>query len=204
MIELGHFGLHWLPGEIAVLMQGSGPATAIGLDVEAEFTGRGRCNHRIDLSAAGTLPDIMDDPLVRAMRPLPRRGRVPWFAHADKAILSALARMSSPIQPVVRPLWSLTSAALQRELMTSNVQPLVLTDIQPQHRRLLDPLLQQSSLVIRPIVLSGDPRVALRPEAERQETNLTHDVVGLPWEAIGARVLRNHMLRIDGEANSPD
>lgn len=196
MIELGHYGLHWLHG-VAVLLQGKGPETAIpSLIVEAKLAGRGRCNHQIDLWADEELPsELADDPLIKAMMPLPRDGLVP-FLDETEVPLWALARMSSPITSIFRPLWSLTPFALQRELNATNVQPLVLTDIQSQHRILLDQVLAIARYSPRPVLLVGSPLVSNRPGMERITTSVPADAELIPWEAIGATLIRNHMLGI--------
>jgi hypothetical protein len=199
MLELGHYGLHWLPGEIAVLMQGSGPETAFGLEIEAVRIGKGRCNHRINLSAVADLPDL-SDPLIQAMLPLPRQGAIPWIDKGDKQALATLARMSSPIQPTVRPLWSMTQHMLLNELAATNVQPLVLTDIEPQHRHLVERVIALAATAPRPVLLEGSPRMPQRPGFERITTSVEIDP-SLPWEAIGATVLRRTML---GQAITPN
>lgn len=193
MIELGHYGLHWLHG-VAVLLQGSGPQTAIpGLKVEAKLAGRARCNHQIDLTATAELPDL-SDPLIQAMLPVPRSGPVPFLDDpSGAATIWPLARMSSPITSIFRPLWSMTPYALERELSASNVQPLVLMDVQSQHRTQLEHALSFARFSPRPILLVGSPLVPNRPGMERITTSAVIDE-SLPWEAIGATVLRRRML----------
>ncbi len=128
---------------------------------------------------------------------------MPWVDFGDEPLpLGTLSRMSSPIRSIIRPLWSLTPFQLQQELLTTNVQPLVLFDIQSHHRPQLDRALTLAVNSPRPVVLVGSPMVPTRPLMERITPCVEIDP-SLPWEAIGATLLRNHMLRIDGEAPTP-
>ncbi|WP_189417237.1 hypothetical protein, partial [Mesorhizobium sp. M1C.F.Ca.ET.193.01.1.1] len=63
----------------------------------------------------------------------------------------------------------------------------------------VDPLLEAAPYLPRRLVLQGEPTLVLRPEARRISTKLTQaniaDLISLPWEAYGAHLLKQHMLK---------
>ena len=120
-----------------------------------------------------------------------------------RLFLSLLSRMSSPIQGIVRPIWSQPPAVLMEELKTTNVQPLVLVDVQPKHTQIVDKLTTLSGFSPRRLLLVG-VGIALPPEvptiATRINTFDLNDLMTLPWEVFGATLVRKHMR---GEQEAP-
>src|SRR5690606_12205150 len=133
--------------------QGRGGTNAIGLRERAPFQvelpNRSKhCNHQIPLSTP--VPNdhhwdfflqLLDDPLVRAMLPIPKKaGGVYYLADPNGEaldVLLMLSKLSSPIYSTVVPVWSLTEQAIITELQQTNVQPLVLTQMEPKNSDLL-------------------------------------------------------------------
>lgn len=201
-------GIHW-EGDIAFLMQGSKTQTAFDFEVPCPFTpSKVPCSHRIDLRQELD-PDILerfpaDDPLVKAMSPVPKHlsDKVSFVVFDDYQILIAtLARMSSPVSLPIAPFWSMRPDKIIRELQSTNVQPLVLTGVQTTHRGPLDLVLQAAPFLPRRLVLQGERGVILRPEAVKITTTIAttnvSDFIALPWEAYGSHLLRHHMLKKD-------
>lgn len=209
------YGLHW-QGSVAWLIQGRGGTNFVGLNAQAPFRAKGgECNHLIP--AAAPIPDrvhwegwqrISKDPLARMMLPLPRRvdERAAFFP-GDGSLdlyLATLSRLSSPINPIVKPAWLVTTKDLDRELSMSNIQPLVITGVKTRDQPLVDRIGQLVAFKPRPVVLVGDPDVVVSPPMRRFRTGLADvpltDLMALPFENIGATILRRYSRKEDIDA----
>jgi len=147
---------------------------------------------------------LLDDPLVRAMLPIPKAdGGVYYVANQPNLtmLLVLLSKMSSPIYSVVVPMSTLTGPSIITELQNTNVQPFVVTDFEAKDSELIGKISQAAVYLPRKIVFSGSPDVALTPSCKRITTTLgdakfnLHDLVALPWEQLGATVVRKFMRR---------
>lgn len=206
MIQVDHYGLHW-DGAVAWLIQGRGTSNFAGLKARSPFQlSAGMCNHLIP--AAAPIPDrihwekflgIIKDPLVDITLPIPReRGRNTFFvedAFNDLSFyLSTLSRMSSPIKPIVRPMWGTKVKDLEKEMMTTNVQPLILAQAETKHQELVDTIVDMSMYSPRTTIVVGSPDIVVQAPMQRVKTCIRkHDlqeIIALPLENIGAAVLR--------------
>lgn len=201
------YGLHW-DGPVAWLVQGRGGANFLGLKAPCPFRGAGSCNHLIP--SAAPIPDqvhweqwqtIFKDSLVQMLLPVPGQ-RIGFFSDPEQKLalyLLNLSRLSSPINSIVKPAWTLKVKDLERELSTSNIQPLVVVQATAKHQGLIDALGQMSLYAPRPVVIVGSPDVVVRPPIVRMETNIdSHPIetlITLPLESIGAAILRRAARR---------
>ena len=207
--QVDHFGLHWNKS-VAWLLQGRGATNFLGVNQKTPFqvVDAGACNHSIPTSIIS--PDatqweaftaLVADPLVSAMLPLPnRQGFYMVDPHDDLSIyLSSLSRMSSPIRPVVKPIWTMTSNQIQKALRESNVQPLVLSQATAKDQRAINEIAKLIRYTPRTVILTGTADLVVPTPMQRITTNIQatdiHDLMTLPLEALGAAVLRRHARR---------
>jgi hypothetical protein len=152
------------------------------------------------------LSQLYSEDLVRAMLPIPKLdGGAYWLEESPgiEVILTALARMSSPIHPVVIPIWMVKAADnIIDELHSTNVQPLVLTGVEPKHSSLIADVAKAATILPRRVIFVGNADVIVPPTAKRITTQLTNpdlfnvqDFNALPWEQLGATVVRKFMRR---------
>lgn len=208
MQTVDNYGIHW-DGQVAWLVQGRGGTNFVGLKGQCPFrAGGGMCNHLVP--AAAPIPDkihwelfskMMADPLVQAMLPIPRQAGGNLFyvedPHDDLGLyLTNLSRLSSPIKPVVRPIWTLPMRDLERELTRSNIQPLVLVQADQKSQAAVDALKRYGTYTPRTVVVTGRSEVVVPPPFQRIATKLRDfdlgDMVSLPLEGIGATLLRRY------------
>lgn len=208
MPQVEHYGLFW-DGPVAWLLQGRGGSNFVGLREKTPFrVAGGMCNHLIP--PAAPIPDrihwekfleIVNDPLVRAMLPIPRpEGSRAFFVedpYNDLAFhLASLSRLSSPIKGVVRPLWTVKVKDLEKELSSTNVQPLVLTQAEPKGQPVVDAIGDFSMMLPRTTILTGRGDMVVQKPMQRITTQIRNfdieDLLTLPMENIGAAVLRRH------------
>jgi hypothetical protein len=216
-IPVDHYGIHWTNDGIAFIEQGGprGGTNILGLAIKSPFRvrlpGKVRpCNHLIPVQAPQLNPlhieafrRVENDALVRVMRPIPKEVGSPAFTYfvAPDQKLSLytllLSRMSSPISPIRLPIWSTNMATIVEELRQTNVQPLVISDVQPRDTEALKKLGSIASQLPRRLVVVGQQHVAIPSEAERLTTGITDlelaDLIALPWEGYGATIVRRYM-----------
>ena len=114
-MQIRHFGLHRADGDIWFLVQGNGAVNLISNELRSPFvvkrTGWDRnCPHSIDLDDTVELPPWVSHPTVRFFAPTPRvPGQKPRLLYDPtgqyEAQILALTQLSSPIRPVLQPLW---------------------------------------------------------------------------------------------------
>lgn len=217
-MKVSHYGIHWTENGIAFLEQGRSGTNAVGLKFKSPFSvelpsRRKHCNHQITLNVAvpsnnhwDYFQQLLSDDLVRAMLPIPKLdGGVYFFEESDRllTLLNCLSRMTSPIHPIVIPIWTVDSAqAIVPELQSTNIQPLILTGCEPKHSSLLSDIAKAAVILPRKLVLSGSPHVIVPTQGKRVTTTLTNpdlinleDFAALPWEQLGATVIRKFMRR---------
>ena len=175
-----HYGIHTAPGGINFLEQSleKSGSNAVGLREKSPFKvkpGKSKfCNHLIPLTVPSPqdvhiefFERLKDDPLVQAMLPVPKQRTNSWFIDdSNENILLyiiCLSRMSSPVNPTVYPIWQLTLNQIIEELQTTNVQPLVLTDINSEHTDLIQKLAKSAPIQPRKLVLVGDKFTVVSP-----------------------------------------
>lgn len=210
-----HYGIHWSDQRVAFLMQGRGGTNAIGLRERPPFNvrlpgGARHCNHQIPL--ANPVPndyhwdyfiELLDDPLVRAMLPTPKVDGGVYFLEDENdslvSLLVYLSKLSSPIYNVVIPVWTLTVDAIIKELQMTNVQPMVITQLEAKHSDVLAQVAKAAVYAPRKVLFSGKGDVVVPPAVKRITTQLNsgkydvNDLAMLPWESLGATVIRKYM-----------
>jgi hypothetical protein len=213
---VSHFGVHWANGNIAYIEQEKSGTNALGLPEKSPFVVQlpqraGRCNHLIALAAPK--PDqlhmqflaklINEDSLVRAMLPIPKTGTGGFYvvdpANKLRLHLVLLSKLSSPITTVVRPFPSFNEAQIIEELQLTNVQPLVLTGVVAAHAPVLARIAERLPKLPRSLVLSGQADVPLPAGIQKLASEIDRydlaDLAGLPWETLGAVIVRRYMRR---------
>lgn len=200
------YGLHW-DGQVAWLCQGRGGTNFVGLKGQSPFRVEGgMCNHLVP--SAAPIPDrihwdlfskILSDPLTQVMLPVPvPPGQNLFFvedAHDDLGLLlTNLSRLSSPIRPVVKPIWTFKARDLEKELTSSNIQPLVLIQADQKSQTLIDAIHRLAPYKPRKVVITGRAEIVARQPFQRVTSTLRdfniNDLVSLPLESLGAMILR--------------
>lgn len=169
------------------------------------------CNHLVNTAAA--IPDkihwsnflkILQDPLVQAMLPVPHReGERAYFVddpYDDLSLyLTCLSRLSSPILSVVRPGWLIRANEIEKQLLTTNIQPWVIPQVTTKDQNLVNAIAKISNYVPRTVVLSGHTEVVVSAPMRRIRTNIRdvniEDLVTMPLEMIGSTLIRRFARR---------
>lgn len=220
MDQVNHFGLHW-DGAIAWLLQGRGGFNFVGVNKKSPFMNpKGACNHIIPTAAP--IPDrvhweafrkLLKDPLTWAMLPIPRPAGERAFYVEDpyddlSIYLSSLSRMSSPINPVCKPVWMLQEKDLERELGKTNIQPWVVTQLAAKNSSFLNSISKATDYLPRTVILTGSADIPVPKNVKKIKTNIRdfpiEDLITLPFENIGATVIRQFTRgeKIDAEIES--
>lgn len=215
--QISSYGLHW-DGSVAWLCQGRGGNNFIGLKAQCPFfvPGRMMCNHLVP--PAAPVPDPLQweafmkffpDPLTQAMLPIPNvPGQNLFFVpdpHDDLGLyLSNLSRLSSPITPTVRPIWTVKIKELEKEMNASNIQPLVLVQADQKQQEIVDTLAQMATYSARTVIVTGRSEVVASAPFQRIQSELRdhsiNDLVSLPMESLGATILRRLARKEDLDA----
>lgn len=208
MNEVPNFGVHFVNGDIPFLLQQDN-AQSIFEDLPCPLKVipspvRKRCNHSIRLNQPDPEPQhleaferLKDDPLLRAMLPTPALHRGFTIENPSQVVLATLSRMSSPVATTIRPAWALEPKMILEELGITNCQPLVLINSGHSDHHITCRVASAVFGLPRTVIVAtrGTPLPAAG--MERISTDLDHtdltDLVTLPWEQIGAWVLRRHM-----------
>lgn len=215
-ITTEHYGIHE-DGTVTWLVQGRKGTNFVGLKQQCPFqVSGGMCNHLIP--AAAPIPDrlhwdqwmkIFPDPLVQAMLPVPHDpGRNVFFVedpYNDLALhIATLSRLSSPIKPIIRPAWTLKAKHLEKELVSSNIQPLVVAQANQKCQEIVDMIGQLSLFSVRTVVIIGAPDVVVSNPIQRIKTAIRDydlsDLMVLPLENIGASLIRRYARREELDA----
>lgn len=214
--RVSHYGVHWTPEGVAFLQQGRSGTNALGLREKSPFVvetpGRLPCNHLINLAA--TIPDVMQwdyfqslfpDPLLQAMLPLPKHpGTAGAYFVTDpdgrlSLYLAILARMSSPIQAPVLPIWAEPIPRISVQMAQTNSQPLVLTGGEVKHTTLIGQVGELAATNPRTVVITGTADIPVTRGIIRLKTKIDQfnivDLTTLPLETMGALMVRRYMRR---------
>jgi hypothetical protein len=141
------------------------------------------------------------DDAVKAMMPIPKpEGEgglhlvppdgVPHF----EARLALLGQMSSQIRSIVLPAQTVDREQVVDELSVTNVQPIVLTQLEAKHTDLLARLGQEALTGPRTLLVVTGRDVTVQ-RGFRQITSQLHEIelqklAELPWQTIGSHVCR--------------
>ena len=209
---ISYYGIHKHQG-VAYLHQGRGSSNFVGLKQKSPYGvenpyGVKFCNHNIPTAAP--LPDrvhwdfflnILKDPLVQVLLPLPRpEGKRLYYIDDPQDDLSLylvlLSKLSSPINRVVTPARTLMGDKLQQSMSQSNIQPLILTQVAAKEQTFVDQVAGLSAYEPRTVVMTGDPDVIATKPWIRIQTRIRdfplEDIAQLAMEGIGAAVIRRY------------
>lgn len=213
MLQHEFFGIRW-DGPVGWLQQGDGGRNALGLNVNCPFDApTWKCPHRINLDAKRpTAPEwsrfleLLEDPLVQGFLPLPRapQDRALLFSDPEDRLLpwlQLLSRLGSPTQPTLQPYWLWKSTDFKEQLKLTNLLPWTLTQVGTASQKTVQRLLKTSAYLPRTIILMGSPHLVLTGNLRRHETRLMDlplkDFQELPFEALGAEIVRRHLRKED-------
>jgi hypothetical protein len=213
-IYVPHWGVHWAPGGLAYLHQARGDTNAIGVKEPSPFAvrvaSRGAvCNHLVQLNALNPAREHMDlfravlmgDALARFMLPIPTIKGEPWAAMTrlpDPPGVTLLTKLSSPIRKPI--LWAdfTTPKVVSMALEETNIQPLVLMGVKIAHMRMIETILRSTVEPARRLLIVPAPDVPLGLpdlDAPKMRSHDARELLTLPWETLGAVVLRAYMRR---------
>lgn len=212
LTPVSYYGLHYTPEGVAFLHQGRSAANFIGLKSQSPFEVKQAknkaCPHIIN--TASPVPDrahwdlflrLVRDPLVEIMLPIPkeRQNLIPFISDPNNELamdLVILSRLSSPIYQVVHPFEKFTQKQLIEELSLTNIAPLVLTGILPEHTNNVMAIAKEARLLPRKLILTGDPTIPITAPLYRLQTTIWDfddlTLAGLPMESLGAAALRRY------------
>jgi len=205
MIHVDHYGLHRIEGDIALLVQQGRVDHVLGvhLDLQVSVNTRRACTHQIDLGAAAHNPILdqyRDDPLFRAMLPIPKgENEKPLFLEEtvkNKLLVHQLAALSSPGSfSILQPFWIARPEAVASWLRETNIQPLVLYGPKLQHAQQLGRVIDAGIFSPRRLIILGSRHTIVGDRVERTEPQVQiEDLKDVNLEAAGAWALRQHML----------
>jgi hypothetical protein len=170
---------------------------------------KNQCPHQINMYLAqrvlskkvwNSFLRLVDDPLVRAMLPLPN-GKTYSFDQSSienpTEWLSCLERLSSPLHTGVKPFWVESNQTIGRRLALTNIQPFVLMDIKAQDVLDLRRLHDLNKTCPRTLIFSCTEPLVLPPSVEVIKTELESlislkDLISLPLEHIGSYLIAEY------------
>lgn len=195
MTRVSHFGVHW-DGPVGWLLQNGEATNALGFKQACPISPpRGRCNHAVPAADGHySYGEYLDDPLFRAMLPVPRENRLFFLSSAQEGVVHQLSQMSSPLGPVVFPAWAVTPRIIQAQMHHSNVQPWVITQVKAKDHRLLELCASLSPYAPRTVVFVGGHDVPV-PRGVQPITTRLRGETQAPWELIGATALRRYLRK---------
>lgn len=213
MAAAEYFGIHWIES-IAWLVQDRDSVNFVGLRQKCPLKKPGGdCPHQVptdDIDPTkeqwDTFMEIADDPLVQAMLPIPHPADDKTFFIEDAGnnlsnTLITLSRLTSPTVTAVRPMWMLRKSIIRKELVSTNIQPLVVTGTIPRNRAMFEMLVEYSLFTPRTLVVTGAPEIVIPPQMKRISTAIDRDqatrLAELPLERIGAAIIKQH-ARMEG------
>jgi hypothetical protein len=209
--EVAHYGIHWAPGKIAFLQQGRNGTNAIGLKTSSPFEVKPRrrattCNHLIAPNATNPARGhltafqnlVLENSLVRFMLPVPKSDTetgVGVISDLDVFYTTLLLKMSSPVKlPVI---WASLAnpVSILAELESTNVQPLVLSGVTVRTLAMARDLAQAARTLPRKLLIVTDADTPIRPNLDAKGLLAADrtDLLTLPWETLGAIVVRAFM-----------
>jgi hypothetical protein len=154
-----------------------------------------RCPHDIDLyRLSSELPDWVDHPFVKAFHPTPREGKVHAILNRDGVyddLIWRLTHLSSPVEPLVLPIWGTNPSLLIKQLLITNVSPLVVCGVDVRHLHRVIRLLEVPSP--RRLILVCSERLPAERMIEHVEPTDLETPDQVPVGAIGATILARWM-----------
>ena len=206
MITVNSFGLHWMEGDIAFLVQQGQIDHVLDVDLTIDVQvmlpkRKLQCPHNVRLEIASDL-SLPPHPLVWAFCPLPKplNDRIVVIEETEKnrLLVNQLLRLSSPSGSLsIQPIWMYTPAFISAQLTLTNIQPLVLTGHTVHHQPAFEKIAASSLYMPRRLVIMAPKWAASRMANTafcETDTLSVKELEVLPLEAIGAHILRQRML----------
>lgn len=141
---------------------------------------------------------ISKDPLVKAMAPVPHKGKGAQVFQFEDDLplpciwLRTLERLSSPLYShVINIQNQVTRKYIFKALTTTNLHPLVIYNVTEFHHAFVREIIAEAKKYERTLVIIGTPPLADYPVYKTKLAEIMHlsDLVLLPMEHIGVRIL---------------
>lgn len=197
---VSRFGLH-VAGGIPFLLQKAGTQNLISPHLHAPFEPQirprnARCQHNINLANTADAPSWVNEPLAQVFWPVPRREgtTAKLIVDADGSLgpsLEALARLSSPTEVPIRPIWWRKAQQLAPLYELTNLGPLVWLAANMSRTHEIERHVELAAASGRRILIVCESRVPIFQGVDWVEP--FHIDMGAPFEQIGAGLLRQHM-----------
>lgn len=212
-----HYGVHVDQDGVVYLHQGRKASNFIALPKPSPFKVLGlaeaTCPHQINTTAPTPekshwerFRSIMFDPLVQEFLPIPKgsirdtlenKPRVCYLLDqfGDYTMdLVSLSRLSSPTERPVISVQATSKTNILAQLRLTNICPLVIYGIKPEHHSYINELVVESIQLPRRLILAGDPYFPAWPPIHKIVTGIEavdeFDLASLPMENIGTFILR--------------
>ena len=197
---VSRFGLH-TAGGIPFLLQKNGFQNLISPELRAPFEAmikprNALCQHEINLSSTTPAPDWIDEPLAQVFHPVPG-SFVKIIVDPDGTLgpkLETLARLSSPTETLIRPIWWRQAMKLAPLYQLTNIGPLVWTAATVGRTREIERHVELAAANGRRVLIVAESRIPIFQGVEWIEP--FDFPIDAPFEAIGAGLLRRHMETI--------
>lgn len=158
---------------------------------------------RISKNQWSAFQDILTDPLVEAMLPVPKTDAgVYYLSSQDQSsrlneYLACLENLNTPMLKSVLPFWSVNLAQLKRMLNCTNIHPLVLTGVTIDDASAVHRYFELAKVAPRSLIISGVPDLITAPGIKKLNSDLLNkidlcDLISLHMEHLGAEVIRRY------------
>lgn len=197
---VSRFGLH-TAGGIPFLLQKHGFQNLISPELRAPFDVQIKprnalCQHAINLSQTVEAPDWVWQPLARVFHPTPGFS-AKIVIDPDGTLgprLEALARLASPTETLIRPIWWRQAMKLAPLYQLTNLGPLVWTAATVGRTHEIERHVELAAANGRRVLIVAESHIPIFQGVEWIEPfDFPTDA---PFEAIGAGLLRRHMQEI--------
>lgn len=216
---VSHYGVHTDNDGVVHLLQQGQSGNFLGLPDHPPFKVTSDlkvgCPHSVRWKLGDT-PDEEDwahfqgalhTPMVREFLPLPKergQGVVIFDNHPEVSnLLVVLPRLCSPNRELTFAISGISNLRLNYEMAVTNIAPLVLTGITPEHQMRVERIVAESLFLPRRLILVGHPTIVAAGLIKRKkalpEERWEGEVVEksrllktLPLEELGAFVLQQY------------
>ena len=155
----------------------------------------------------GVFEDIITDPLVAAMLPIPKQDAGAHYLIDDGTVvnfmeyLSCLENLSTPIMRSTMPIWSVNWAQFKRMITSTNIHPLVLTGAKIDDAPTVNKFLELAKVSPRTLIITGVSDLITAPDIPRIEFKLNRKInlcnlISLHMEHIGVEIIRRYCQKL--------
>jgi hypothetical protein len=215
-VQLPYYGIHEDSTGISYLFQDICPYGWEFLGLKDKRSNlsvkhlKNRCPHQINVYIAqrvlsnkiwNSFLRIVNDPLVQAMLPLPN-GKTYHFDQRSinnpTEWFSCLERLSSPLHTAVKPFWAETNQMVSKKLELTNIQPLVMMDLNAGDALAARRFSDLNKTCPRTLILSCTEPLVLPKSVQSlsgsrlEELISLKDLISLPLEHIGSYLVGEH------------